>query len=208
MDAGAVLIAHLVELINQTHACSRVTQPHINNPPTRITTISQHQSPPLQRHLQSDRVLVQTCSQTCRTRTLARGVHRTRRRLFHVFEELTLGRACSSSCVTRVPLTSTNRHASHANAALTGVTQQQQVDIAPDPVLSLHLLSHPSKHAEQQRGLDVIVAVDGGRNGGNETREYVGAVGECGEDGTLFFRDVELKGMRWLGGFRVGGCGC
>ena len=146
-----------------------------------------------------------TGSQTHCTRALARGVHGPWRRLFHVFEELTLGRACSS-CVTRLTLTRTHRHASRASAALTGVTQQQQVDIAPDPVLPLHILGHTSKHAEQQRGLDVSVAVDGGRNGGHEAREYVGAGGEFGEDGALFFRDVELGVVRVgvVGGWGLG----
>ena len=56
-----------------------------------ITIIRQHQSPPLQRPLSRDWVLVHTGSQTHCTRALARGVHGPWRRLFHVFEELTLG---------------------------------------------------------------------------------------------------------------------
>jgi hypothetical protein len=50
------------------------------------------------------------------------------------------------------------------------------------------------------------VAVDGGRNGGHEAREYVGAGGEFGEDGALFFRDVELGVVRVgvVGGWGLG----
>ena len=76
MDRDAVLVVHLVELVDQAHA-----------------PVRQHQGPALQGPLPGDGVPLHRGRQAHRRRALARGEHRALRRALDVLQELRLGRA-------------------------------------------------------------------------------------------------------------------
>ena len=76
MDRDAVLVVHLVELVDQADA-----------------PVRQHQGPALQRPLPGDGVLLHGRRQADGRRALARREHRALRRALDVLQELRLGRA-------------------------------------------------------------------------------------------------------------------
>ena len=108
---------------------------------------------------------------------LARREHGAMRRLFHVLEQLRLGRACNARAI------STNTSECIIN---TWVAKQQHVDVTTNTMLLLRVLSHVSRaivpydltfanlglaaeHGKSQGSLDVLVAVDGWSNALDDT---------------------------------------
>ncbi len=55
--------------------------------------------------------------------------------------------------------------------------------------------SNMAIHAEKKRSFDVVVAVDGGRDGGDKTRKYVRASCKFGKCRALYFCS---EGMRFF----------
>jgi len=97
----------------------------------------------LQRPLARDRTLLHIGGQTDGAGALARRVHGAVRRLLHILEKLRLGSA---------------RVAAH-----------QHVDVAAQLVLAARILWLAAEQRHGDAALDVLVAVDGGRNAGENS---------------------------------------
>lgn len=101
-----------------------------------VAFIGQYKCTTLKRPFARHWVFADRSGQTDSGSTLTGGEDRSRRRLFNVLEELRFGG--------------------------TGITEKKDVDVSSDSVLSVDVFHDTTEERERQRGLDVLVTVDGG----------------------------------------------
>ena len=145
-----VCVVHLVKLVDEAH-----------------TLVRQHERAALQRPLAGHWVTAHTgCETDCRG-ALPGGKHRTGGGLFHVLEELGLGR--------------------------TRVTQQEHVNVATDAVLAPDILGHAAEQAQRDGRLDILMPVDARRDALDDALANTVIAGKCTDRMLVVFSETERR---------------
>mmetsp|Transcript_9781 Transcript_9781/g.34429 ORF Transcript_9781/g.34429 Transcript_9781/m.34429 type:complete len:583 (-) Transcript_9781:609-2357(-) len=76
-----------------------------------------------------------------------------------------------------------------------GVAEEEHVDVAADAVLPVDVLRAAAEHGQRERALDVLLTVDGRRDGGDDALDDLGVPGEADDLALVVLADGARRGL-------------